>query len=77
MAVARLSPGAESWWQVAGRASIPAAEAAVAELGLDPLLQLGIRSGDGTGGLVALPVLYAAVDLLTALHGSPERGAGG
>lgn len=34
---------------------------ALRELGLEPLLDLGLRAGDGTGALLALPLLDAAL----------------
>src|SRR4051794_24430285 len=67
LAVARLAPGAQAWWQAAVRSPDPAADAALAELGLVPLHDFGVRSGDGSGALLALPLLHAAIDLLGAL----------
>ncbi len=56
----RLAPGARAWWVAGHRSTEPAATAALAALGLDPLLDLGLRLGEGTGALLAIPVLQAA-----------------
>ena len=44
--------------------SFAAAVAALDRLGLEPLVDLGMRLGEGTGALVALPIVRAAGDLL-------------
>jgi nicotinate-nucleotide--dimethylbenzimidazole phosphoribosyltransferase len=50
---------------VAGhRSTEPGASAALAHLGLDPLLDLGLRLGEGTGGCLAIPLVQAAARLL-------------
>ncbi|MGD9798666.1 MAG: nicotinate-nucleotide--dimethylbenzimidazole phosphoribosyltransferase, partial [Acidimicrobiia bacterium] len=50
---------------VAGhRSPEPAASVALAHLGLRPLLDLGLRLGEGTGGLLAVPLVQAAARLL-------------
>jgi nicotinate-nucleotide--dimethylbenzimidazole phosphoribosyltransferase len=67
LAAGRLDPGARRWWQAAVSSPEPAAAAALDDLRLVPLLDLGVRAGDGTGGLLALPLLEGAVDLLGAL----------
>jgi nicotinate-nucleotide--dimethylbenzimidazole phosphoribosyltransferase len=56
----QLAPGAVRWWQVAEVSSDPAQGIALARLGLRPLLDLGRRGGDGTGALLALPILRSA-----------------
>ena len=38
----------------------PASRLAVAELGLRPLLDLGMRLGEGSGAVLAVPVIQAA-----------------
>jgi nicotinate-nucleotide--dimethylbenzimidazole phosphoribosyltransferase len=49
---------------VAAHASVePGQRAALAALGLTPLLDLGLRLGEGSGGALALPLLDAAVRL--------------
>lgn len=51
---------------VAGhRSTEPGAAAALAHLGLQPLLDLGLRLGEGTGAVLALPLLEAAAAVLS------------
>jgi nicotinate-nucleotide--dimethylbenzimidazole phosphoribosyltransferase len=45
----------------------PAASLALTSLGLEPILDLGLRLGEGTGGLLAVPVVVAAARLLTEM----------
>jgi len=50
---------------VAGHASTePGATLALARLGLDPLLDLGMRLGEGTGALLAVPIVQAAARVM-------------
>ena len=50
---------------VAGHRSVePGAAVALAHLGLTPLLDLGMRLGEGTGAALALPIVAAAVRVL-------------
>jgi nicotinate-nucleotide--dimethylbenzimidazole phosphoribosyltransferase len=60
-ALAPLSAGA----MVAGhRSAEPGATVALAHLGLTPLVDLGLRLGEGTGALLALPIVAGAVRVL-------------
>jgi nicotinate-nucleotide--dimethylbenzimidazole phosphoribosyltransferase len=53
---------------VAGHRSVePAASAALTHLGLDPLLDLDLRLGEGTGALLALPLVQAAARVLSEM----------
>lgn len=56
-----LAPGAPRWWLAGHRSVEPAHRIALEFLGLDPLLDLGFRLGEGTGALAALPLLQGAV----------------
>jgi nicotinate-nucleotide--dimethylbenzimidazole phosphoribosyltransferase len=50
---------------VAGHRSVePGASVALAHLGLEPLVSLGMRLGEGTGALLAVPVLAGAARVL-------------
>ena len=57
----QLAPGARLWWQAGHKSTEPAHALALARLGLDPIVDLGMRLGEGSGAAVALPVLRAAV----------------
>jgi nicotinate-nucleotide--dimethylbenzimidazole phosphoribosyltransferase len=51
---------------VAGHRSVePGATVALRHLGLEPLVDLGLRLGEGTGALLAYPIVAAAARVLT------------
>ena len=60
----RLAPGTVDAMIAGHRSAEPGHGAALAQLGLDPLLDWGMRLGEGSGALVALPLLDAAAALL-------------
>jgi nicotinate-nucleotide--dimethylbenzimidazole phosphoribosyltransferase len=64
LAAERVAPGTAAWFAAGHRSAEPAHGPALAALGLEPLLDLGMRLGEGSGALVALPVLSAAATLL-------------
>jgi nicotinate-nucleotide--dimethylbenzimidazole phosphoribosyltransferase len=67
----RVAFRAPDWW-LAGQASgEPAQDKALDRLSLQPLLDHGVRLGEGTGALLALPLLKAAAALSAEL---PPRG---
>lgn len=59
-----LAPGVVAWCAAGHRSTEPAQQLALDKLGLEPLLDVGMRLGEGTGALTALPVLRSAVLLL-------------
>jgi nicotinate-nucleotide--dimethylbenzimidazole phosphoribosyltransferase len=63
----RLAPGARAWWQAGHRSAEPAHALALEHLRLVPIVDLGMRLGEGTGAAVALPVLRAAVATLASM----------
>ncbi len=63
----QLAPGARQWWQAGHHSPEPAHGLALARLELQPILDLGMRLGEGTGAAVALPVLRAAVAALSEM----------
>ncbi|OWV01578.1 nicotinate-nucleotide--dimethylbenzimidazole phosphoribosyltransferase [Micromonospora wenchangensis] len=64
LAAAALAPDAVGA-MVAGHRSVePGATVALRHLGLDPLVDLGLRLGEGAGALLALPVVTGAVRVL-------------
>lgn len=67
LAARAVDPSAPAWWVAGHRSTEPAATRALAALGLDPVVDLGLRLGEGTGALVALPVLAAAAATLAEM----------
>jgi nicotinate-nucleotide--dimethylbenzimidazole phosphoribosyltransferase len=61
LVAARLSFRASGWWLAGTRSPDPAHPIALERLSLEPVLELGLRSDDGTGALLAVPVVRAAV----------------
>ncbi len=60
LAAAALAPDAVGA-TIAGHRSVePGATVALAHLGLEPLVDLGLRLGEGTGALLALPIVASA-----------------
>jgi nicotinate-nucleotide--dimethylbenzimidazole phosphoribosyltransferase len=74
-----LEPGVVAWCAAGHRSTEPAQQLALDKLGLEPILDLGLRLGEGTGALTALPVLRSAVLVLRELAVladlSPAAGA--
>lgn len=60
----RIAAGAADWFIAGHRSTEPAQGLALAELGLEPLLDLEMRLGEGSGAVAAVPVLRSAVAVL-------------
>lgn len=61
---ASIDPGVVAWLQAGHRSTERGQSVALTRLGLEPLVDLGLRLGEGTGAVVAVPVLRAAVAAL-------------
>ncbi|WP_162618317.1 nicotinate-nucleotide--dimethylbenzimidazole phosphoribosyltransferase [Mycobacterium leprae] len=73
----RLAPGSWQWWQAGHQSTEPGHALALAALDLDPILDLRMRLGEGTGATAALLVLRAAVAALTSMTTFAEAGVAG
>lgn len=62
----RLAPGAAAWWLAGDTPSSPGGQKALADLGLDPLLDLRLPTG---GAAPAAQVLLAGIDLVPRADG--------
>jgi nicotinate-nucleotide--dimethylbenzimidazole phosphoribosyltransferase len=60
----RIEPGVSEWFAAGHRSTEPAQSLALSKLGLEPILDLGLRLGEGSGAVAAVPVLRGAVALL-------------
>jgi nicotinate-nucleotide--dimethylbenzimidazole phosphoribosyltransferase len=65
LAAARLAPAAIGSMIAATRSPEPGHALVLEELGLDPLLDLGLRLGEGSGAALALSLVTASVALLS------------
>jgi len=70
----RIAFRSTHWWLAGHRSTEPAARAALEHLDLDPLVDYGLRLGEGTGALIALPVLAAAGATLREMATFGEAG---
>ncbi|MGA9100544.1 nicotinate-nucleotide--dimethylbenzimidazole phosphoribosyltransferase [Aeromicrobium sp.] len=60
----RIAPGAQAWFAAGHRSTEPAQALALEKLGLDPVLDLGMRLGEGSGAVAAVPIVRSAALLL-------------
>jgi nicotinate-nucleotide--dimethylbenzimidazole phosphoribosyltransferase len=67
LVAARLRPEAVGYMVAAHRSPEPGHALALDELGLRPLLDLELRLGEGTGAVLALPLLRAARAILVEM----------
>ncbi|MFC5287637.1 nicotinate-nucleotide--dimethylbenzimidazole phosphoribosyltransferase [Actinokineospora guangxiensis] len=69
-----MAPGAARWWVAGHRSVEPAHHLALERLELEPVLDLGMRLGEGSGAVVALPIVSAAVRVLAEMATFGEAG---
>jgi nicotinate-nucleotide--dimethylbenzimidazole phosphoribosyltransferase len=74
LAAARITPGSTGYMIASHRSQELGHGAALKELGLKPLFDLDLRLGEGTGALLALPLLDAAVRILNDMATFDEAG---
>lgn len=60
LVAADIAPGAADWWLAGHRSTEPSQAFALKALGLDPILDFGLRLGEGSGAVQAVPTLRAA-----------------
>ncbi len=60
----QIAPGATAWYAAGHRSTEAAQSLALDKLGLEPLLDLGLRLGEGSGAVAAVPVLRSAIAVL-------------
>ncbi|WP_103337646.1 nicotinate-nucleotide--dimethylbenzimidazole phosphoribosyltransferase [Amycolatopsis sp. CA-126428] len=62
-----IAPGAEQWWLAGHRSTEPSQAFALKALGLEPILDFGLRLGEGSGAVQAVPTLRAARAILAEM----------
>jgi nicotinate-nucleotide--dimethylbenzimidazole phosphoribosyltransferase len=70
----RMRPDAREVLLFAHRSAEPAHGRVLDELGAEPLLDLGLRLGEGSGALLAVPLLRAAAAILTDMASFDDAG---
>ena len=60
----RIAPGSHAWFAAGHRSTEPAQSLALEKLGLEPVLDLGMRLGEGSGAVAAVPIVRSAALLL-------------
>lgn len=74
MVAHRIAYRSAKWWQAGHRSVEPAHQFVLARLQLEPLLDYQLRLGEGTGALLALPIIRAAQATLTDMATFDEAG---
>lgn len=77
MVAEELAPGARHWWLAGHRSAEPGGSMVLDHLDLEPVLDLGMRLGEGSGALTVLPVVTAAVRLLAEMATFADAGIHG
>lgn len=70
----RLAPGAVAWFAAGHRSTEPAQSLALDKLGLEPILDLGMRLGEGSGAVAAVPIVRSAALLLAEMAQLSDLG---
>jgi nicotinate-nucleotide--dimethylbenzimidazole phosphoribosyltransferase len=71
---AALAPGAVAYMIGGHRSAEPGHDAALARLGLTPLLDLGMRLGEGTGAVLAMGLVEASARVINGMASFAEAG---
>ena len=73
----RMHPGAKRWWLAGHQSAEPAHSVCLEYLDLDPLLRYSMRLGEGSGALLALPMLQGAIATSAEMATFSEAGVSG
>ncbi|MDQ4103208.1 MAG: nicotinate-nucleotide--dimethylbenzimidazole phosphoribosyltransferase [Actinomycetota bacterium] len=74
MLAEELAPGARRWWVAGHRSAEPAHTLALEHLELIPILDLGMRLGEGSGAVAALPLVQMSVRVLAEMATFADAG---
>lgn len=77
LAAGKMCPGAQSWWLFAHRSQEPGHAVILEALEARPMLDLGMRLGEGSGAAVAVPILRLACELHARMATFAEAGVSG
>jgi nicotinate-nucleotide--dimethylbenzimidazole phosphoribosyltransferase len=77
LAAVRLEPGTLPWMLASHRSAEKGHSVALQALGLDPLVDLGMRLGEGSGAALTLPIIKAALALHRNMATFAQAGVDG
>lgn len=76
LAAVRLAPRVRGYLFAGHRSAEPGHHRQLEALGLKPVLELGLRLGEGTGAVLSFPILRAAAGVLAGMATFEEAGVG-
>lgn len=74
LVVEESARGAREWWIAGHRSTEPAHSIALRHLRIEPILELDMRLGEGSGALAALPLIHAAIATLANMSTFSDAG---
>ncbi|HJW25055.1 MAG TPA: nicotinate-nucleotide--dimethylbenzimidazole phosphoribosyltransferase [Rhodocyclaceae bacterium] len=77
LTAARLAPALADYCIFCHRSAEPGHRAQLAALGAEPLIDLGLRLGEGTGAALAFPLVQAAVNFVNEMASFESAGVSG
>lgn len=77
LVASRMSPHASSYWIASHCSEEPGHRMVLESLGLEPMLELGMRLGEGTGAALCLRIVEAGVDTLESMATFASAGVSG
>jgi nicotinate-nucleotide--dimethylbenzimidazole phosphoribosyltransferase len=77
LVASRLSPHASSYWIASHRSEEPGHGIVLDALGLEPMLELGMRLGEGTGAALCMRIVEAGADVLGSMATFDSAGISG
>ena len=77
LAAVAIEPAALLWMAASHRSAEAGHSIALQALGLEPMLDLGLRLGEGTGAALTLPIVRAALALHRKMATFSEAGVSG
>lgn len=77
LVAAAFSPSVTDYFFASHTSQEPGHLVQLGQLGLEPLFDFGLRLGEGTGGVLAIPILVSAAAVLTEMATFEEAGVSG
>jgi nicotinate-nucleotide--dimethylbenzimidazole phosphoribosyltransferase len=74
LVASQIAPDVVGYMIAGHRSTEPGATAALEHLGLEPVLDLGLRLGEGTGACLAVPCVRAAAGILSSMATFGDAG---